>query len=379
LTTPRPRAPEPLVPPVPREPLRTEAPPEGKSISVVSIINILLRHRVMIIGLGLMFGFYSGLTSLMSPRLYTTEAEFMPQGARGQNQITGLAQQFGIALGGGDAGQSSAFYMDLVESRSLLGTVGSRDYSMRTDSGVVRGNLIRLYNIDRKWKDSAVQKAIMIGALKGQIEEGSAPRTGVITLTVHARRPELAVQIAKNVLDEVNSFNLNRRQAQAGAERSFVEKRLGEAQLELRQAEENLQTFLLENREIGSSPSLKLEFDRLNRTVGMRQQLYNSLAQSYEQAKIEEVRDLPVITVLEPPELPLSPDPHFGLRKTLIGVLIGMALGVLLAFLRHFTLATRATHSDEMTEFNTLKREMIGDITHPWRIVGRMWRPVPRS
>jgi uncharacterized protein involved in exopolysaccharide biosynthesis len=323
--------------------------------------------------LGLLSGFYAGYQSLTSPRYFTTDAGFMAQGGRGQSQLSELAQQFGLG-GGGDgagAGQSAAFYMDLLESRSILAAVGNRDYSMRTDSGVLTGNIIKIYGI--RAKNPAIQKARMIDALKGQVEEAANARTGVITIKVHARTPEMAVQIARNILEEVNTFNLNRRQAQAGAERNFVEKRLGDTEMELRQAEENLQSFLTENREFRSSPSLQVEYDRLNRTVSMRQQLYNSLAQLYEQAKIEEVKDLPVITVVEPPETPIAPDAHGGLLKTLIGIIVGVAMGILIAFGGHLiTLMTRNQQSDDFVEFARLSREAMDDLTHPWRTFTRL-------
>ena len=373
MTTPRPRPTEPLSPPVPLEPGGADPPSEGGSTTIVSLLSVLLRYRALIIVLGLLSGFYAGYQSLTSPRYFTTDAGFMAQGGRGQSQLSELAQQFGLG-GGGDgagAGQSAAFYMDLLESRSILAAVGNRDYSMRTDSGVLTGNIIKIYGI--RAKNPAIQKARMIDALKGQVEEAANARTGVITIKVHARTPEMAVQIARNILEEVNTFNLNRRQAQAGAERNFVEKRLGDTEMELRQAEENLQSFLTENREFRSSPSLQVEYDRLNRTVSMRQQLYNSLAQLYEQAKIEEVKDLPVITVVEPPETPIAPDAHGGLLKTLIGIIVGVAMGILIAFGGHLiTLMTRNQQSDDFVEFARLSREAMDDLTHPWRTFTRL-------
>jgi uncharacterized protein involved in exopolysaccharide biosynthesis len=369
LTTPRPRPTDPVLPPVAWEADIAGSPPEGVSTTIVSLLSVLLRYRALIVVLAILSGFYAWYQNYTSPVFWTTSASFMPQGARGQSQLSGIAQQFG--LGGGDAGQSSAFYMDLVESRSLLAAVANHEYTMRTDSGVLTGTIDKIYGI--RTTNPAVRKARMVDAVKGQVEKNANPRTGVITVKVHSRTPEMAVQIARNILDEVNRFNLNRRQAQAGAERSFVEKRLGEAQMELRQAEENLQSFLTENREFKSSPSLQLEFDRLNRTVSMRQQLYNGLAQSYEQAKIEEVRDLPVITVVEPPETPISPDAHGGARKTLIGIAIGVGIGIVIAFGTHLVaVLTRNRESDDYLEFAELSREAMDDVKHPWRIFTRL-------
>jgi uncharacterized protein involved in exopolysaccharide biosynthesis len=123
----------------------------------------------------------------------------------------------------------------------------------------------------------------------------------------------------------------------------------------------------MENRDFRSSPNLSLEFDRLNRAVNSRQSLYNALASSYEQAKIEEVRDLPVITVLEPPDYPIQPDPRRTRRKTMLGLLVGFVLGIGLAFARDRVAANRRVRSDEFAEFAALKREALGDLTHPWR------------
>ena len=108
----------------------------------------------------------------------------------------------------------------------------------------------------------------------------------------------------------VSHFNLLTRQTRAGAERRFVEARLQEAADSLRLVENRHKAFLQANRDFRNSPQLKFENDRLERDVQFQQQLYTSLAQSFEQARIDEVRNTPVITVLEPPDLPASPDPR---------------------------------------------------------------------
>lgn len=377
MTTPRPRSTEPLTVPVPVDPIRPEPRPVADELSIISIVNSVLRHRWLIAALVLLGGLYLGWKSMKEPRLFTTEAQFMPKGSRGQSQIQGLAQQFGIVVSSGDAGASPQFYMELLESRPLLAAVADRQYRIRTDTGVVTGNLAKIYNIRNR--NPAIVKSSVTNALKGQVDENTSLKTGVITVTVHAKYPELAVQIAQGLLDQVNAFNLNRRQEQASAEREFIERRLAEAQAQLSQAEDNLQSFLTENRDFRSSPSLQLGFDRLNRNVSSRQSLYNALATAYEQAKIEEVRDLPVISVLEPPELPIEPDPHGGKRKVILGMLVGLVIGVVLAFVLDRLAANRNVRSDELEEFAALKRDTLGDLTHPWRVVSRTLASRKRS
>jgi uncharacterized protein involved in exopolysaccharide biosynthesis len=382
MTTPRPRSTEPLSVSAPVEPIRpdairSEAQSDSDEFSVISLINTVLRHRWWILLFGLLGGAYMAYKTSQMPRLYTTDAQFIPKGSRGQSQIQGLAAQFGLAVSGGDATQSPAFYVDLLDSRPLLASVAEKQFRVRTDSGLIVGNLARIYGIKNNNPDAV--KSSVVNRLKGQVDQASSVRTGVITVTVHAKYPELAVQIARALLDQVNVFNLNRRQEQAAGERQFIEGRLADAQAQLSQAENNLEGFLSENRDFRSSPSLTLEFDRLNRMVNSRQSLYNALATSYEQAKIEEVRDLPVITVLEPPELPMIQDARGGKRRLLIGVIAGLLLGTLVAFGRDRLAVNRNVHSDEYDEFAALKQNAYADIRHPWRRVSSLFASRART
>src|SRR5690242_11043905 len=118
------------------------------------------------------------------------------------------------------------------------------------------------------------------------------------------------------------------------AERQFVEARVTEAQNALHAAEERLSDFKTRNKVIGS-PELSLEQDRLQREVTLRQQVYTNLVQNEEEARIREVRDTPVITILESPRLPVLPEARQVVKKTLTGMVAGIVLGVVIAFFGH--------------------------------------------
>jgi uncharacterized protein involved in exopolysaccharide biosynthesis len=101
--------------------------------------------------------------------------------------------------------------------------------------------------------------------------------------------------------------------------------------MEKRQAEDELQAFLQRNRDFRSSPQLSFAYDRLADNVSLRQQLYTAVAQAYEQARIEEVRDTPVITVVEAPMLPARPDPRPFFRAIAATVLLALVAARVLA------------------------------------------------
>ena len=93
-----------------------------------------------------------------------------------------------------------------------------------------------------------------------------------------------------------------------------------------------MQEFLQANRRFEDSPELTFQRERLQREISRQQQVYTALAQSFEQARIAEVRDTPVITVLQSPFLPPGPDDRSLLLAVALGVVLGGMAGVVLAF-----------------------------------------------
>jgi len=69
------------------------------------------------------------------------------------------------------------------------------------------------------------------------------------------------------------------------------------------------------------------------REVMLRQSVLTTLVQSYEQARIAEVRDTPVITVLEKPFLPPGPDERRLVLSAALGIVLGGMAGIVLVFL----------------------------------------------
>jgi uncharacterized protein involved in exopolysaccharide biosynthesis len=105
-----------------------------------------------------------------------------------------------------------------------------------------------------------------------------------------------------------------------------------EARERLVAAEGRLETFLTANRQL-ASPQLVVERDRVQRDVVMQQQVVTTLMQSREEARLREVRDTPVILVLESPRVPIERDP----RHTVVRAALG-AIGALLLFASYLLL-----------------------------------------
>jgi uncharacterized protein involved in exopolysaccharide biosynthesis len=257
-----------------------------------------------------------------------------------------------------------------VKSRSILEAVVDSQFQYQGDQGMVKGTLVDFYK--SKGKTPALRRDAAIRKLEEDIEASTVQKTGVVNLSVTVRQPALAFEINQRLLDLINQFNLRTRQSQAAQERRFTERRLAEVRQDLRAAEDRLQQFLQQNRDIRNSPNLTFQGDRLQREVTMQQQVFTTLAQAYEQAKIEEVRDTPVIAVVERPEVPVRPDRRGLIGKGLLALLLGLVLGAGWAFAKSFAANSDRLTSGEAAEFAVLRRQAAGELLRPWRPLAQL-------
>lgn len=339
-------------------------------VSLVGILTPILRHRYLIARVVAVVFLGVVLVAVLRPRSYSGTASFMPQSRRMPSSLAGLAGQFGFALPLDEPSQSPAFYVDLVRSREILGAVVDSQYTIPAESGATRLTLMEVFR--SRGRDEAQRRYAAIKRLRGLVTVSAVQRTGVVALSVEARSPSLAAQVTSRILEELNRFNLSTRQTRAAAERRFTEQRLQDVQGELRAAEDALQRFLQRNRDYRNSPQLMFEQDRLARDVAMKQQLYTTLAQAVEQAKIDEVRDTPVITIIERPEVPVRPDSRGLIRNGLVAVIVGVIIGVLFALTREVMRNTAVGDSEEGAQFLSLKNEARDDLRHPLKAIGRL-------
>lgn len=337
-------------------------------VSLAGLTRGLLHHRRLVVGLALASALVTGGIGLVRKRTWSSAATFMPQSRRTPaGGLSGLAAQLGISFPTLDAGQGPAFYADLLTSRAMLGALADTVFSYQTPEGLVRASLADILRV--RAKTAALRREAVIRKLGKRVSAVPILKTGVVRVKVTAVAPDLARGMLEFVLERLNQFNLQTRQSQARAERKFMEARLDETRGELRGAEDRLQTFLQRNRDYRNSPELSFQQDRLSREVQMRQQVYTTLAQGYEQAKIEEVRDTPVITVVEPPETPVRPDPRGIVRSTLVALIAGALLGALLAFMLAALERERAVNAEEVLGVEAELRATVTDLRRPWRLL----------
>ncbi len=299
-----------------------EGVPVGNDLEspVMRALAIVALKRRLLIG-GAIVGMVVGLgIALLSPRHYTTTFSFMPQTAADGNRsgLASLAGQFGVSLGS-ITGQATPpqFYADLLGTRAVLDPIaadsvpvdrGAKGYESISSIVGAHGQS-HAEEIDRtvkKLRDNVISTTV------------ATRTTGVVSVNVETRSARASLEIARQLLLGLTKFNLETRQSQAAAERRFVEGRLSTAKQALADAEARLSGFQESNRAIANSPALNFQQDRLRREVTTEQDLVGSLTQQYEDARIREVRDTPVITVIDQPVLAVTADPS-GAGRIVLG------------------------------------------------------------
>jgi uncharacterized protein involved in exopolysaccharide biosynthesis len=294
-------------------------------------LAVVARHKVVVILATVGMVALITLPRVLRPRTYAATASFIPQSSQSNgSSLAGFAAQFGVSLDSRQAGHSPEFYADYVTTRPVLRKAVETEYKLPSSPGTRRVDLVKFYEIDSGSDQVRLQSAI--DKLRGELSVGVARQTGVVRMDLRMTDPQMAQQVAARLIELVNEFNVTARMSQAAAERQFVEDRLKEIANDLRVAENRLQAFLQRNRQFAQSPQLAFEHDRLERELMVRNTLYTTMAEAYEQVRVQEVRNTPVITVMEQPEVPARPVPRRLVSGVVTGLIVGSAIGMVAAF-----------------------------------------------
>jgi uncharacterized protein involved in exopolysaccharide biosynthesis len=353
----------------PRVGVSAEQPGPEKPSALLYWFSLLLAHRRGLLLAGLVGGLIAVGVKLTEPAAYTATALAVMDNQKTGSTLSGITAQLGLSPIQGDGSPTPYFYADLVTSDLVLRSTVDSSYEYRSKGAVVKGNLVTI--LKTSGVTPAVARERAVAKLRKIVSARVTPKTGVISISATTPDPELAPQIVARLIGEVNRINILSRQSQAGGEREFTGRRVVEAAQELRAAENQLQDFLQQNRDYHSAPRTAIEEDRLARTVAMRQSIYTSVSQAYEQARIDEARDTPGLRVVEPATVPISSNPR-GLAPTIIlGVFVGLLVAICIGLWRDYVDETESNDPEQVREFRNAVREAAGDLTHPWRLFSR--------
>ncbi len=349
----------------------SSAPGTKGTTPVLALVYLMVSRRWILIVCAVVFAAGFGLNALLKQRTFTVHASFMPEdGTSALASYAALAAQIGIPLQAStDNTQSPEYYAYLLQSNPLARQVVQLSFRVATDSGVVTAPLPAFFRIVDP--PGNLRTVRTITALRRAMKVQNDARVGLIHLSVKTRWPDLSEALADSLITRLDLMNRDVRSTQAGAERRFTEGRLTATRDDLRLAENTYQTFLEQNRDINSSPALTFQGARLQRSVNDWEQLVVNLRQAYEQARLQEVRTTPILSIIERPELPLTPDRRYIIVLTLLGGIVGGLLGIIVILSRRSASLASAADRELGAGIHSEIRTFLAELRHPGATISR--------
>lgn len=162
----------------------------------------------------------------------------------------------------------------------------------------------RMNMISRLGKDISVEERKMLFAkesLRNSIVHSEDRKSSLHTISVLASNPKLSRDITNQIFQSILSYSNEVTNVKAKEKKDFIQARLFEINQDLEKSENDRRLFLEQNQNIGSSPSLILQKERLERNIVLYSELYLSLSDQLEIAKIDEKDNTSSIFLLDSP------------------------------------------------------------------------------
>lgn len=247
------------------------------------------------------------LGSLFLPNYFISEVKILPVEAKlsgGIGQLASAAAAFGVGLPSQDG--SEATYVDILDSRWLRESLLNSEFEFHEQPFMIGPSqahrMTLLAYLKAKNIDQGIRKL-------GTVLQGSRDsKTKLMTITAETRSPELSQLIVKKAATLLETFLLQKGKTRGGAKAAFAGARLRDAKAELLGSEMVLRDFSERNRNFQTStdPAVRLQGNRLEADLKLKQQIVVTLALNLEQALMEEKNDLPILNILDDGNLPIE-------------------------------------------------------------------------
>jgi uncharacterized protein involved in exopolysaccharide biosynthesis len=310
------------------------------------------------------------VVSLVVPKWYRAEAALLPPSEEESGlKLTSLLRGIGVpGLKVPTQASPADVFIAIMESRTVSHEMAER------------------FDLKQRYKEKHLEDVYKELRRHSRFKVTNA---GTITISVEARSPELAADMANAYVEILDRFNRETRTSKGRRTRLFVEKRLVETQGQLAEAEQRLADYQARKKTIALSsdmtssiesaarlfaeraalevrlgvvrsysrettdeeiqirqqlsqldlqlsalPTTGLALARMLREVKTYEQLFLLLTAEYEDARIAEARDVATVELLDPAVPPEKKSKPLRSVIVIAGFLLGLAVGVAYALVR---------------------------------------------
>jgi uncharacterized protein involved in exopolysaccharide biosynthesis len=279
----------------------------------------------------------SVVVSLLLPNWYRAQTTILPP-AEGNDSfgiMAGLIQSAALSkVGLLTTSTASDVFEEILKSRTL-----SED-------------LVRTFQLERLYRTKGMDRTLK--ALASHVKVGTSV-SGLLVVQVEDRSPQRAADMANRLVDELDRFNRETLNTRAKRTREFLEKRVADVQQRMREADSTLAAYerthgvvadasavggmasiiaqklnlqvrrayvasysapgsaairsidseiSAYDRELARLPGLRSEGARLALEAEIQSRVFTLLTGQFEDARVQEMRDTPTLTVLDPARPP---------------------------------------------------------------------------
>ena len=210
--------------------------------------------------------------------------------------LSDLASMAGVNIGDGSP---TDIYENIITSEAAMSDVIYKKY--QTEKFVHPVNLIEYFEIepDDNYGQQRAERTQFLYAyqdlIKNRIKTNVDKMTRILTVIVRMPESKLSADVANAMVESLDKYIRTRRKSFATQQSYYIQERITQVADSLKLAEIQLKDFQERNKVVTQSPKLFLEQTRLRRNVDIEQEVYFELTKQLEIAKIDEIKDTPII------------------------------------------------------------------------------------
>ena len=308
---------------------------EEYQLDFLSILRVVIKNwKLYILSIIVLTSIFIIIAKIKKDYYNTTVKIIYQQSNMSSADLGVLGQLAGFGLGTNKG--YKPFIPDILYSNFILDSIINRKWKLSNGQYIT---LQKLWNIEI---DSNVnnRKEVLKHVLRSKLRDDNyivygMSRAGLITIITSFEDPLLSYEVNKYIVKLLNDFVINQIHYKARESRKFIEKLMRKAKEELEEAENNLTTFVEKNRII-NSPYLKLRYERLQRNVEIKKQIYLLLLKEYNMALIKEEKAVPVFDVIDPPDLPISKSRPKRKLIVILGFFASLIVSLFIVYFKEF-------------------------------------------
>ncbi len=239
----------------------------------------------------------------ISKPYYESNVVILPEFGSKSTTLGGLGDLASLAGVNLNNESPTEIYQNLLLSETVLENVINKKYKTEKYSKPV--NLIEYFEIEENDSDGPekAKRRDFLSAyenlVKSRIDTKVEKLTKILSITVQMPESELSAEVANTLVESLDDYIKYKRKSYASQQRFYIEKRIAQVRDSLSIVENQLRNFRDRNRIVEQSPNLFLEQSRLMRNVEIQQAVFIELTKQLEIAKIDEIKETPVINNLE--------------------------------------------------------------------------------